>query len=333
MEVEFKCMLFVDPVGLAGGLAIFWNDPIGVQVVKYAPFCIELKLYNQHINYEWRHFCLYIDCVQSRRIVQFQHFVNRFPSRREDVVFIGDFNALTSSIEKQGGNQWVSSRNDELIKLVEELKLEDLGFMGHQFTWSNKREGRNLIQARLDKGFANQQWLLKYPGAVVKHIFLPGSDHALLLFDTSFSQRKPKQIFRVDNRSLEMEGCREAIRDAWNTFRPTHCHSMASKLKHTQKAILKWRKVHPKCNSKKEIDRISRMLERLVEEGNPDQSLRRNLEKELESHYKNEEEFWRTRSHIEWLALGDRNMAYFHAILLLLRLSELGHGGSHGREW
>ncbi|KAK9092230.1 hypothetical protein Syun_027141 [Stephania yunnanensis] len=50
------------------------------------------------------------------------------------------------------------------------MKLEDLGFVSHPFTWSNRRQGQNLVQARFDRALVNEQWITKYPKALVKHL-------------------------------------------------------------------------------------------------------------------------------------------------------------------
>lgn len=46
---------------------------------------------------------------------------------------------------------------------LEDCGLEDLGFVGNPFTWTNKQAGANNIQERLDRGVANSLWWSKFP--------------------------------------------------------------------------------------------------------------------------------------------------------------------------
>lgn len=59
--------------------------------------------------------------------------------------------------------------------------MVDLGFVGHKFTWSNKRPGQDNIQERLDQCVANDGWRAKFSGAMVIHLTQLHSDHCSIL--------------------------------------------------------------------------------------------------------------------------------------------------------
>jgi hypothetical protein len=46
----------------------------------------------------------------------------------------------------------------------------DLGFSGPKFTWTNLRGVADLIQERLDKGWANSEWKTNFPEASIQHL-------------------------------------------------------------------------------------------------------------------------------------------------------------------
>lgn len=71
--------------------------------------------------------------------------------------------------------------NGGVRKVINDHGLIDLGFEGHAYTWSNKRSGMTNIQERLDTGYANKEWKLKFPEAKITHLAALKSDHRPLL--------------------------------------------------------------------------------------------------------------------------------------------------------
>ncbi|KAL2895409.1 Hydroxyacylglutathione hydrolase [Bienertia sinuspersici] len=67
----------------------------------------------------------------------------------------GDFYSMLVSSEKKGGGNFKMHETDIFQEAVSTCSLEDLGFIGHEFTWSNNRGGEENIQERLDRFLAN----------------------------------------------------------------------------------------------------------------------------------------------------------------------------------
>lgn len=80
---------------------------------------------------------------------------------------MGDFNCIVSQADKKGGRPMVSSSSGGMAGLMCEGGLIDLGFVDHQYTWSNKRVEAANIQERLDRGLANGEWKLLFPFAYI----------------------------------------------------------------------------------------------------------------------------------------------------------------------
>ena len=59
--------------------------------------------------------------------------------------------------------------------------LNDVGFKGRKFTWTNGRAAVNNVQERLDRFVANDSWLSLYPHYQVHHLVRYGSDHCPIL--------------------------------------------------------------------------------------------------------------------------------------------------------
>lgn len=85
-------------------------------------------------------------------------------------VCIGDFNEILWHKEKVGGNR---KKEDQMARFREALircKLDDLGYVGFPFTWSNGRVGTDHIQERLDRAAANEEWRTMFPTSQVFHL-------------------------------------------------------------------------------------------------------------------------------------------------------------------
>lgn len=67
---------------------------------------------------------------------------------------------------------------------IEQCGLRDLGFVGHNFTWSNKQAGDRNIQEWLDRSLATDGWIERFPRARVTHLTCLLSDHCPLFLET-----------------------------------------------------------------------------------------------------------------------------------------------------
>lgn len=64
---------------------------------------------------------------------------------------IGDFNIVLNGVDKIGGQVVARSSNGGLRRVINNYGLIDVGFVGHAFTWSNRRGGLANIQEQLDR--------------------------------------------------------------------------------------------------------------------------------------------------------------------------------------
>ncbi|XP_074288211.1 uncharacterized protein LOC141613378 [Silene latifolia] len=114
-------------------------------------------------------------------------------------------------------------------------------FSGPQFTWANKRDSKNLILERLDRGYASQDWLLSYPEAHIQNLDIFLSDHAPILLDLSARSTKPKRPYRVDIWCLQNAEIQYLVSSIWQRFSSTPvASSVTMKLSLIRSGILKW---------------------------------------------------------------------------------------------
>lgn len=63
---------------------------------------------------------------------------------------------------------------------MNDCNLIDIGYNGHTYTWTNKRKN-NPIYERLDRGWANDEWIQTFPEHNVWHLPRITSDHYPIL--------------------------------------------------------------------------------------------------------------------------------------------------------
>lgn len=82
-------------------------------------------------------------------------------------VFLGDFNDILHSTEKQGRLPKPLAPMLSFKETFLQCGPEDLGFQGHPFTWQNGHPGDAFMQERLDRACATTLWQVMFPKARV----------------------------------------------------------------------------------------------------------------------------------------------------------------------
>ena len=52
-KIKFDHLFIMDPVGMAGGLALMWKKKVSVKKVLFTSFTIELLIVDRDINVKW----------------------------------------------------------------------------------------------------------------------------------------------------------------------------------------------------------------------------------------------------------------------------------------
>lgn len=148
---------------------------------------------------------------------------------------IGDFNALLSQVDKEGGRDRNGVCRDFQNCLMD-CGLEDLGFRGNPFTWQ-----RGNLKERLDRAVGNVQWHLRFQEASI--FLLPNymSDHVPLWM--KFNQLRgvshSSRPFRFLASWLTHESFNELVKGNWKYSNDwnSNLHSFTGVLKDWNKNI------------------------------------------------------------------------------------------------
>ena len=290
----------------AGGLGLFWKEKITLDVLDATP-----NLVDTCITYEGKVFFasfIYGDSDSQKRRLLWNHLTTLAESRDAPWFITGDFNDLLCSEDKKGGPTRAEGSFSDMRTFYAENDLYDLQYSGDPLSWRGQR-GIHYVRCRLDRAAANSKWAEIYPTARSMYMAYEGSDHRPLLSVFEPGKKKGKGLFRYDRRLKDNPEATQVIVDAW---KEEANKPISHRIARVRSAISIWHK-NKHLNSREKIVEKKMELEEALSSTANDLVLIRKISEELKKAYADEEAYWKQRSRLLWLRLGDRNSGYFHA--------------------
>ncbi|KAK4268485.1 hypothetical protein QN277_025138 [Acacia crassicarpa] len=313
----------VDPIGISGGLALWWADSIKVDILFSSINIIHARISSDLLDVPSYITCVYGPTDENVRRLCWQEVRRIGRNIHDPWLCLGDFNEILHQSEKEGGEprSWRKILNFKC--LLADCELDDLGFYGSCFTWCNNREEPETIQERIDRALGNIQLREHFPNLQVINVDPAGSDHHLLFIQCIPDSNSRKRVFRFEACWAVHANFLQVVKDSWSC-RSEHNHraieEFVRNLERCKSYLVKW--------SKKEFPNNVRVIEDLkaqlavISQGelNPETTCAKsNVMKALERVFDLEEQFWWQRSRVNWLTVGDKNSRFFHQSTLKRR--------------
>ncbi|KAA3488532.1 non-ltr retroelement reverse transcriptase [Gossypium australe] len=149
----------IDAEGSRGGLSLAWKSDFGITLRSFSKWHIDVLVNEDVVQKEWR-------------------FTGFYGS-----LYLNDSN-LTWTTQTIRGLPRGQKRMDAFRETLEECKLMDIGYSGVWFTWEKGNLPETNIRERLDRGVANEEWLLLFPMVKVQHLPYSTSDHCPIFINT-----------------------------------------------------------------------------------------------------------------------------------------------------
>lgn len=305
---EYTNHFLVPPIGLSGGLALAWKDSVKLEVLSSSANCIDTSISFHNKSF----FVSYVyGSPQREGRAQFWENLTTLGLYRCDSAWLitGDFNDLLDNSEKVGGPlRWEGSFLS-FRSFIAQNGIWDLQHSGNSLSWRGTRYN-HFIQSRLDRAMSNIPWSEMFPAGRCEYLRFEGSDHRPVITHFDANLRKKKGMFRYDRCLKDKPEVRPMVDKAWNA---SVQESVITKLNRVRSKLVEWSKEQNKT-SQLLIKTAQENLELELSAASPNTELICSLQQQLASAYREEEQFWRQRSRIQWLNAGDRNTGYFHAI-------------------
>lgn len=156
----FHDWFIVPSVGIAKGLAIAWHNNMDMKLIssKFNVCHFESKIGDTYIMIT----CVYGAVEADDKIEQWTHISDIGQQINKPWFLIGDLNVILDPDEKQGGNKAGSSSKSFIVNTINSLGLQDTGYDGSLFTWSNNRKEEANICERIDRVLTSFLWSQKF---------------------------------------------------------------------------------------------------------------------------------------------------------------------------
>ncbi|KAL3752711.1 hypothetical protein ACJRO7_000159 [Eucalyptus globulus] len=192
-----------------------------------------------------------------------------------------DFNEILYPWEKVGRRPVEPYRMHSFRELLNDCSLLDVVSKGCAFTWTNNRNGEDIVKERLDRMLCSMEWRLTFLAAEVFALLAIGSDHSPLLLLTESMRVKKRKTFTFEAYWLQDQECHSIIVESWTSIKVRHL-TLPRKLNVVSAALASWS--YPKFNSTQhQISSLKQQLQNLTNELNRphDKALVTNLKERI----------------------------------------------------
>ncbi|CAA7028387.1 unnamed protein product [Microthlaspi erraticum] len=290
-----------------GGLALLWNQKVKLEVLDSCDNYIDTTI--SYKNQRFLATFTYGEPDHTKRREVWDKISDLGVARENPWFLTGDFNEIMDNSEKQGGPPRSEASFGDFREFLSKNDLYDIQHTGNSLSWRGVR-GTHLVHSRLDRALSNSAWAEAFPTG--RSIYLPfeASDHRPIITFFEPTLQKKRGLFRYDRRMKSNEKIKQLVAKAWGEEPEATVEQRISKCR---KEIAKWNRQHHQ-NSKRVIEEKKKQLDEAMSSRVADESRIQNINAFLKAAYKEEESYWKQRSRQLWLALGDKNSGYFHAV-------------------
>jgi len=187
----FNNAFAVSSSGRSGGLGIFWNNDIKLEILPYSQYHID-AIITELGGDPWRLTCVYGEAKTQDRHKTWDMLKHVKSSSHLPWVCIGDFNEVLHRSEHDGVQERSYAQIAGFREMVDVCGLYDLGYEGRSWTYERRVAGGSYCRVRLDRALATPEWSTRFPDAMVLHMTAAASDHGPILLKWKPARSRPK---------------------------------------------------------------------------------------------------------------------------------------------
>jgi hypothetical protein len=235
---------------------------------------------------------------------------------------MGDFNAIMHAGDKSGGDASWPRYQDDFKDCITHSELLQAPYTGLKYSWHNGQHGSQSIQKKLDWVFGNPQLFSTWPATNALFQTNSISYHSAMILSLLSPSKHPHSPFKFLNTWADHRDFIATVATSWQLpVRGNPMYQFTTKLKRLKIDLKLFHRQHSSnitgrvVNAKAKWDAAQFDLDR-----NPASETTKLTERTLALQYqqlcKDEESYFKQKSRVQWMHLGDRNTSFFHKSLL-----------------
>ncbi|KAJ6984026.1 hypothetical protein NC653_022291 [Populus alba x Populus x berolinensis] len=235
---------------------------------------------------------------------------------------MGDFNAILQPGDRSSGDIHWPSYQDDFNKCITHSELLQVPYSGIKFSWHNGQQGIGLIQKKLDWIFGNACMFSKWPATHANVQPRNISDHSSMVLSFLSPGQHRHSSFKFLNIWVDHVDFLSTVASSWHMPIPGNpMFQLTSKLRRLKPALKNLHYQHTdNITSRVTQAKASWDAAQFVLDNNPTSEDAISTERAYPAAYmqlcKDKESYYKKKSRVQWLALGDRNTSFFHKSLL-----------------
>lgn len=136
----------VSSAGRSGGIGIFWNNSLRVQILPFSQYHIDVIVEENGAD-PWRLTCVYGEAQVQERHKTWDMIKSIKATSSLPWLCIGDFNEVLHRSEHVGAQERSWAQIAGFREMVDVCELYDLGFQGRSWTFEKKIAGGRFLSS------------------------------------------------------------------------------------------------------------------------------------------------------------------------------------------
>ncbi|CAK8531456.1 unnamed protein product [Lathyrus sativus] len=199
-----------------GRIWIFWDDSYkDIRLVSCTSQMIHCGIYDANGNFQnWMTAIYAMNQLDQRRKL-WDDLVYIHNNQQGPWFLMGDFNNVTKSMDRIGGNLVTEREYADLRNLMDHAGLFEKDSTGDYFTWTNKHSV-GTIYSKIDHVLGNIDWLQGNTDMNLEILPPSISDHCLLCLSDQKRNRTVHTNFKFTNSVIKVAGYQDIVKQSWH---------------------------------------------------------------------------------------------------------------------